>query len=147
MTERKILDGSEFVYDIEPLLIQRAKEIAKEINQINLELEEIQEAIRLSQPAGDGSVLMYLNNCNKEGCLGCPHLKWKQWKVYRNHPQKPYYAKAIKGSPLRHIKRTGEYEDSVDELKELIKKAMKLYERRKLLLSKMRRNGPTASIS
>jgi len=147
MTGRRKLEGTDLVYDIEPLLVKRAKEIAEEVNKINLELEMIQESIRLAQPAGDGSIIMYLNNCKKDDCLGCPHIQWRQWKVHRNNPKKPYLAHRIKGTPLRKIKRSGEYAECYEEVKELIKEAMALYERRKTLLAKLRRNGQNSTLT
>ncbi len=105
---------------------------AQRLHQINLELADLDRAIREYQPKAHGAIVMQRGNCNtngETGCLGCPHVRWMQWadphKTTEGRRRTAWVGHVIK-HPLRKLRKTGDFADSHEITSALIREAQSL---------------------
>ena len=104
------------------------------VENLNQRLYEIAALLKQLQPMGNGSVILELTSCGVKGCGSCPHLRWRLYKPMKTENGSRYVGFEIKGSPLRRIKRTGEYKECAEKVYLLVNQALQIEKRRKSIL-------------
>lgn len=98
------------------------------ISEINDRLEDLTDLIKKSQPKKPGAITLHLYGCGKD-CLGCPHPKWLVWYSSKKGDSAAFLSYKTK-NPLRKLKRSGEFAETVDETKKHIQEVMSLLNER-----------------
>ncbi|BBN60275.1 hypothetical protein [Hydrogenovibrio marinus] len=103
------------------------------ITEINLRLESLSELIKKSQPKKPGAITLHLYSCGKD-CLGCPHPSWLVWYSTKKGDDSVFLSYKTK-TPLRKVKRSGDFKESSEKTKRLIKEAIELLQERSEIIN------------
>jgi len=114
----------------------------KRLRDIDARLFEIRDELKATQPKRNGAIILELKPCGKD-CMGCPHIRWKQYKDpskegvkpgQRNPHRKESWNGYVIENPLKRIHKTGPFEAVYEKSRALMKEAEKLVEERSRLI-------------
>lgn len=140
---------------------REAEDIAESLTQntlhrlraINRDLSDLGTAIRDLQPKRHGALLMERYTCGKGGtvgCLGCPHIRWKQWadpaKATGGHRKEGWRAHPVE-APLKRIRRTGEFAEHWQAVAALIHEAIRLLKEKDKIIKHLSNLSRSLSVS
>jgi len=125
------LRGSEFK-TCRPYVEERSESVVKQIDQITKKLEEAKAVLGIIQPDKTGKIVLSLNEC-KNGCVLCPHIRWWVWQPHKDKRRLPPLRV---NNPLQRIKRTGDFAENYEQVRDIIKGGLALHDYRKKLVNK-----------
>jgi hypothetical protein len=105
--------------------LERMGQIVEDMESLRLKLREI-------QPKRSGVILMEWSKCGR-GCLGCPHVRWKQWTWNPRSTNHPWQAHTIR-YPLKRLRKTEPFLQSFPYAKSTILRIQELDQERKRLI-------------
>ncbi|MHB1666172.1 MAG: hypothetical protein ACYCUK_01940 [Thiomonas sp.] len=105
------------------------------LQEIEDTLRELRQLLREDQPKKDGVVLLELADCGKK-CLGCPHVRWKQWRWHPRNKRHPWQAHPVP-FPLRKLRRTGIFAASFPLASSRIRQVLELSAERERLVRRL----------
>lgn len=95
------------------------------LDEINDRLKIISEELKKYQPPISGRMTLELHNC-KEGCVSCPHGRWKTWRWIKKRMGGNWFAAKDVSDPWRRIKASGEFKENYVYIKALVGEGQEL---------------------
>ena len=117
----------------QPVLAGRRSEVCLAIldflQLLDQELVRLRDEIREIHPRAEGAITLDLSPCQRS-CLGCPHPRWAKVMIYRKASGEGRVKLQHVKNPLRRVRRSGEYSEIAPRLRELIKEAERIIQKR-----------------
>jgi len=108
------------------------------LRDINHRLIDIAVELSKAQPMENGSVVLDLQPCSREGCRGCPHPRWLRcfWRMGARGPVLVQVNLGAKNmDPIRKLNPKAK---NYEQAKTLIREAKALIKRRSELIARLR---------
>ena len=126
------IDYEQFDIDNEAF-VDRILDANDRLRRIKARLEEI-------QPKRAGAITLSLKSCGKDACYGCPHLAWYRWGTLPKRGTRPedhqnHWVAHSLTRPVQAVSRSRRFAHCRDEVVDLIREAIELGRKRRLLLS------------
>lgn len=135
MIECEHFTGSR-VRNFTPEFKRRAVAMAVSLNRINLRLEEIREELKYTQPRDHGAIMLNFFDC-KNGCIGCPHSSWAEWRYITQRNGAKRFVPVVIKNPMMKLKRKKEFADGYKQTREYVLEALDLIEKKKKIVARM----------
>lgn len=97
-----------------------------ELDRINTRLYEIVEELRIYQPVENGRVTLDLYKCSSEGCIGCPHPRWRTWRYMVTKTGETRFVSKVIDDPWRRVKSSGPFKENAFYIRKIIAEARDL---------------------
>lgn len=109
-------------------------------DRIDTHLDQLSQALMAAQPKLPGAITLERHNCGP-GCLGCPHPRWKVWRLDRRHVPNRWYASNLEKNPSLALKKKGPFAEQHGHARAVIQEIQATLEARAALVDALAKVG------